>query len=113
MKYNYSSECHRLPLRVYIKTVAASATPEVLGDDSLQFHSITFSAQKAVGTDNTGNVTIQLMPAITGDWADAKILVPGTEWGYSVNPDCNDLFNAAQIRIKAATNGDGVVCILT
>jgi len=45
--------------RVIVKTVAASGTPEALGG-SQRMAGVTFFAQNAVGTNNTGNVTIQL-----------------------------------------------------
>jgi hypothetical protein len=100
-------------LNIVVKTVAASATPEFLANHLVRFHSAYFIAQKAAGTANTGNVTIQLQD-VAGTWTDFKVLAPDDEWGYSLDwSHKNDPFNGNQIKIKVATNGDGVCVAIT
>ena len=103
-----------------VKTVAATGTPEAIGDATLRFHSMYITAAKGPAYDsdpgtyaNTGNVYIQLKDALTGTFGDAREMAPGNEWSYGVNPDLYGIMNGTQVRIRVATNGDGVVLVLT
>lgn len=99
---------------VHKKVVADSRTPEYLGSPTMWFWAITFTAQKDVGSANTGNVTIQVIDFTTKDFADWKVLAPGQSITYALpNPVPDRLFNGEQFKIKVATNGDGVTCIFT
>lgn len=105
-----------LQLKRGSKTVAAAATPEVLGDGYIRFFSIHIVARKAVGTPNAGNVTIQLQDVSSGDWTDDEVLQPGDVWSYGVDPvkyGSGAQFAANQIKVKVAEDGDGVTFKIT
>jgi len=100
------------------KTVAAAATPELLGGVLQRFKGIVFYGAKGTAeTANTSTAYIQLQAIGTdgtaGDWVNA---MPVTAGGYSagINLDTvgRDWMNAGQFRIKVGTNGDGVVAII-
>lgn len=90
--------------RLLVKTVAASGTPEALGTTQ-RMAGITFFANKAVGTANTGNVTIMV------DGADAWIMQPDTVYTWPSPPYEAGYYLASDFTIKVATNGDGVVVV--
>ena len=89
------------------KTVAATGTPEVLGTDSVLFHSITFQGMKSARTLNAGNVYIQ--PASTDDSAGFR-LEPGSSITFEAGEEDN-YFAADQFYIDVDQAGDGVVAL--
>lgn len=90
--------------RLIVKTVADSATPEAIGT-SQRMAGLTFFAQKAVGTANTGNITIML------DGVDAWIMEPSSVFTWPAPPYEAGYYFASDFTIKVATNGDGVVVV--
>lgn len=88
----------------FIKTVADADAPEFLSEEpSLrQLYGLTFVAEKAVGEENAGNVTIQL------DGEDAKILEPGDEWTWPMPQFEAGFFDAKAFKVKVENDGDGV-----
>ncbi len=87
----------------FFKTVASSAAPEFLADNPpLKLYGITFIAEKAFNTPNTGNVTIQI------EGEDAKLLESGREWTWPMPEFEAGYFDSKAFKIKVATNGDGV-----
>jgi hypothetical protein len=100
------------------KTVAAAATPEVLGTVFQRFKGIVFYGGKGTAaTANTSTAYIQLRAlsadGTAGDWVDA---MPVPSAGYSAGINVSDalhgsVYNASQIRVRVGTNGDGVVGI--
>lgn len=100
-----SSIPRRFKPRLLVKTVAASATPEALGSSLTRMNGMTFFGQKAAGTDNTGNVTIQM------DGQDAMILTPGAAHTWPMPTWEGAYYLASDFTIKVATNGDGVVVV--
>lgn len=100
------------------KTVAASATPEVLGTAFQRFKGIVFYGGKGTAaTANTSTAYIQLRALSTdgtsGDWVDA-MPVPSAGYSAGINQDTSGsgVYNASQIRVRVGTNGDGVVGII-
>jgi len=93
--------------RVIVKTVAASGTPEALGG-SQRMAGVTFFAQNAVGTNNTGNVTIQLDGS-----TDAFVMEAGSVFTWPAPPYEAGYYLASDFTIKAATNGDGIVAVFS
>jgi len=91
--------------RVIVKTVAAAATPEALGG-SQRMAGITFFATKAVGTNNTGNVTIQV-----DGTTDAWVMTPGDVFSWPAPPYEAGYYLASDFTIKVATDADGVVAV--
>ncbi len=97
--------------RHLIKTVAASGTPEVLdASTTLRMYGIQFIAQKAFGTDNTGNVTIQVNNGTVAvpSYADAMVLEPGQKETWPGSAFLEGFYTPLDFKIKVATNGDGV-----
>jgi len=97
---------------VFTKTVAASATPEALGDDDTIFASVLFIAQKSYGTDNTGNVHLQVKNA-AGTFTDALPLTPGQIQPFAMDPGFEyRQLKASDFKLRVETNGDGVRCVI-
>jgi hypothetical protein len=85
------------------KIVASAAVPEFLNDDgTMRLHGLFFIGEKAVGTDNAGNVTIQ----IGGE--DAIILEPGERLTWPQQPYEAGYMVPTDFKIKVAVDGDGV-----
>ena len=95
--------------RVIVKTVAASGTPEALGT-SQRLAGLTFFGAKAVGTNNTGNVTLQVEDS-SGTLSDAWVMMPGDVFTWPAPPYEAGYYLASDFTIKVATNGDGVVAV--
>lgn len=94
------------------KTVAAAATPELLGTDEILFDGITFYGAKGdAETPNAGTVYIQIQNA-AGDWVSA-FPVPVSGWSPEFASKTGSKMTAAKFRIKVGTNGDGVVGVAT
>ena len=100
------------------KTVAATATPEVLGTAFQRFMGVVFFGGKGTAeTNNTSTAFIQLRSlgadGSAGDWLSA---MPVTAGGYSAGINHNTagvkVMSADQFKIKVGTNGDGVVAIV-
>ena len=100
------------------KTVAAAATPELLGGVLQKFKGIVFYGAKGTAeTNNASTAYIQLRAVNTdgtaGGWVNA---MPVTAGGYSaginLSTSVHDWMSADQFRIKVGTNGDGVVAII-
>src|ERR1041385_5144430 len=89
----------------FVKTVAVAGTPEYLGNNDLRLYGMTFIAEKAVGTNNVGNVTIQI------DGAAALILEPGEMYTWPQPPFEAGYFMPEDFKIDVATAGDGVRCL--
>jgi len=94
--------------RVLSKTVAASGTPEALGASTVRMSGMEFIAEKAVGTANTGSVTIQVIDTSTGVLTDAKVLAASDVWSWPMPTWEAGYYRASDFTIKVATNGDGV-----
>ena len=97
--------------RTLIKTVTLAVTPEALSaDTTLRVYGIQFVGQKAFGTDNTGNIIVQVNNGTTDtpDYQDALTIEPGqmSTWGGSAFLEGFFILN--DFKIKVATNGDGV-----
>lgn len=90
----------------FVKTVAASGTPEALGSGLVE--SVAIRPNKARGTANTGNVYIQ--SAATNDLAGGWELTP-TASPIVITAPAGKKIDLASIFIDVATNGDGVVAM--
>ncbi len=89
----------------FTKVVAAAATPEFLSETpNLRLHGFQFVAEKALGVENTGNVTI----IVRG--VEAKVLEPGQEWTWPMPPYLAGWFDPKDFIVKVAEDGDGVKC---
>ncbi len=89
---------------VFTKVVAAAATPEFLAE-GVRLYGFQLVAQKALGTDNTGNITL----VVRG--VDAKILEPGEEWTWPMPEYEAGWFDSKDFVLKAAVDGDGCRCL--
>lgn len=89
----------------FFKTVASSATPEVLGVSTVEMQSLQFRGEKSFGVNNTGNVTVQVKD-LAGNFVDALLILPGDIVNYPAPP--GGYYTAADFFIKVATNADGV-----
>ena len=86
------------------KVVAAAATPEFLApnDGTPRLYGLLFIAEKAVGTDNAADLTIQ----INGE--DALKLRPGQQLSWPAPPYEAGYFLPEDFIIKAGADGDGI-----
>jgi hypothetical protein len=89
---------------VFAKVVAAAATPEFLAE-GLRLYGFQLVAQKALGTDNTGNITI----VVRG--VDAKILEPGEEWTWPMPEYEAGYLDSKDFVVRVLNDGDGVMCL--
>ena len=103
-------------INVIGKTVAAAATPEVLGASVQRFKNVLFYGGKGTAeTSNTGTAYVQLKQmAADGTAGEDLSAMPVTKGGYSAGLTAPDgqWFSADQFTIKVGTNGDGVVAIV-
>lgn len=90
-------------LSVRIKTVAASATPEVLSAASVFAKNVRFYGRKAARTANTGVAYVQLVS--TND--SVALAVPNDGTAVELRSD-GPGFDLADFWIDVATAGDGV-----
>lgn len=89
--------------RGFFKTVASSATPEVLGEETTHMLRPVFIGRKTAATVNTGTVTIQVKN-LSGDFIDLLTLTSDEERTWPVD----GFYKASDFKIKVETNGDGV-----
>lgn len=90
----------------FIKTVAASGTPEVLGATVYQMHSIMFLGEYAFDTNNTGDVFIQVINS-SGSWVDTLKVQPGQAVYWPITGLQGGL-SPTDFRLRVTNNGEGV-----
>ncbi len=85
------------------KVVSAAATPEFLApNDGTRLYGLLMIAEKAVGVDNAGNITIKI------DGEDAIVLEPGRQLAWPAPPYEAGYFEPEDFVLKASVDGDGL-----
>ncbi len=84
------------------KIVADTATPEFLANNDMRLYGLYFIAEKAVGTDNTSEIYVQI------DGVDAIKLDPGEQLTWPQPPYDAGYMYPQDFKIRVTTNGDGV-----
>jgi hypothetical protein len=85
------------------KVVAAAATPEFLApNDGTRLYGFMMIAEKSVGVDNAGDLTIQI------DGQDALILAPGQQITWPMPPWEAGYYLPEDFILKASVDGDGL-----
>jgi hypothetical protein len=88
------------------KVVASAATPEFLApNDGTRLYGILFIAEKAVGSENTADIIIQI------NGQDALVLRPGGQLSWPQPPYEAGFFLPEDFIIKAGADGDGIRAI--
>src|ERR1051325_3656084 len=88
--------------KTFTKLVASSSTPEFLHDNDIRMYGLIFIAEKAVGTENAGDVFIQI------GGADAIKLEPGRQLTWPQPPFEAGYLMPQDFKVRVSTNNAGV-----